>query len=79
MKPTIPDKKMVYMVGLREHGQRASFLCSAWAIARTIERDQSYLTAGGLQGPRLKLDYAFEKNLKGTDGALHSVDIRLPF
>jgi hypothetical protein len=30
-------------------------------------------------GPRLKFDYSFEKNFKGTGEALHSVDLRLPF
>jgi hypothetical protein len=72
------DKKMVYMIGFEN-------LASEYGVFRVGYRrdeqaDQTYLTLGaGLQGPRLKVDYAFEKNLKGTSEALHSVDMRLPF
>lgn len=42
--------------------------------------DQRYLTAGlGFNGPMLKLDYGVEKNLAGTGGAVHSVDLRMTF
>ena len=47
---------------------------------RDDQWQQDYLTLGAaLEGPRLKIDYSFEKNLKGTAEALHSVDLRLPF
>jgi hypothetical protein len=72
------DKKMVYMVGCEN--ELSSFGVFRVGYRRDDQLSQDYVTLGlGLQGPRLKLDYAFEKNLKGTDGALHSVDIRLPF
>lgn len=38
------------------------------------------LTGGiGFIGPRLKLNYSVAKPLKETNGAMHSVDLRLPF
>jgi hypothetical protein len=72
------DKKLSYMIGFEN-------LASEYGVFRIgYRRDdqnaQDYLTVGGgLEGPRLKIDYAFEKNLKGTSEALHSVDMRLPF
>jgi hypothetical protein len=72
------DKKMIYMIGFEN-------MATQYAIFRMGYRHddqmaQDYLTLGfGLHGPRLKLDYAFEKCLKGTSEALHSVDLRLPF
>ncbi|MGZ3722820.1 MAG: hypothetical protein ACXVA9_07830 [Bdellovibrionales bacterium] len=72
------DKKLSYMIGCEN-------LASEFGVFRVgYRRDdrlqQDYLTLGaGLEGPRLKIDYAFEKNLKGTAEALHSVDMRLPF
>lgn len=72
------DKKLVYMIGFEN-------LASQYGVFRIgyrkdTQMDQNYLTLGAaLEGPRLKIDYAFEKNLKGTSEALHSVDLRLPF
>lgn len=41
---------------------------------------QHFLTAGlGFNGPQLKIDYGFEKNLERTGGAVHSVDMRMSF
>ena len=41
---------------------------------------QHIWTAGiGFDGPRLKANYSFEKNQEGTSGALHSVDMSIPF
>ena len=73
-----PDKKMVYMVGMEN--QAGGFTIMRWGYRLDDQAGQRYLTAGvGFHGPRLKLDYSFEKNLYGTSDALHSVDIRLPF
>jgi hypothetical protein len=37
-------------------------------------------TAGlSLDGPKLKLDYALVKSVTDSSGALHSVDLRIPF
>lgn len=72
------DKKMTYMVGLES-------LMSEFFVARLGYRaddraDQRFWTAGfGFNGPRLKVDYAVEKPQEGTSGALHSVDLRIPF
>lgn len=42
--------------------------------------DQRIWTAGfGFNGPRLKVEYSFEKNEERASGALHSVDMTLPF
>lgn len=73
-----PDGRWAYMVGLES-------VTSEFFIARLGYRlddlhNQRFATAGfSFNGPRLKLDYALEKNLEGTSGALHSVDLRVPF
>ncbi len=42
--------------------------------------DRTYYTVGlGFDGPRLKLDYFYRKNQDFNQGALHGVDMRLPF
>ena len=39
----------------------------------------SFITSGlGFDGPRLKMNYSFEKNTQGNFGAMHSVDLRIP-
>lgn len=39
-----------------------------------------YITVGWtFDGPKLKIDYAFRKNVKASDEALHSVDMRISF
>jgi hypothetical protein len=41
---------------------------------------QNFATAGwGFNGPRLKLNYSFEKPLKDSNGAMHSVDLLMSF
>lgn len=73
-----PDKKMAYMVGI-ESMMNDWFLFRA-GFRRDDLRDERFYTAGlGFIGPRLKIDYAFEKNAKGAEGAVHSVDMRIPF
>lgn len=47
---------------------------------RDENRRESAWTAGlGFDGPRLKIDYTFERNLIGLGGASHSVDFRMVF
>lgn len=42
-------------------------------------RKQNYVTAGlGFNGPRLRINYSLQKNIKGTGGAVHGVDFRVP-
>jgi len=72
------DKKMVYMVGFENMATQYGIFRMGYRHDDQLAQD--YATLGfGLHGPRLKLDYAFEKNVKGTGEALHSVDMRLPF
>ncbi len=41
---------------------------------------RNFLTGGlGFDGPKLKINYSFEKPLRGTNGALHTVDFRVAF
>lgn len=60
-------------------------MTSQWLLFRVGYRreelaDARFYTAGfGFNGPRLRVDYAFEKNAKGTGGAVHSVDLSVPF
>lgn len=73
-----PDGRLTYMAGFES-------VTSEWFVARMGYRlddlaNQRFATAGfGFNGPRLKVDYAIEKNIEGTSGALHSVDLRVPF
>jgi hypothetical protein len=73
-----PNHKLVYSLGLES-------MLSEWFVFRMgFRRDEladgRFWTTGlGFNGPRLKVDYAFEKNAEGTGGAVHSVDLRVPF
>jgi len=73
-----PQGRLTYMFG-------AETITSDWFLFRLgfrldDLRNQRVATAGfGFNGPRLKVDYAIEKNIEGTSGALHSVDMRIPF
>lgn len=73
-----PDKRMAYMFGLENRTTqlfllRLGYRYDDWA-------NQRVWTAGlGFDGPRLKVDYAFEKRQERTSDALHSVDLRLVF
>ena len=73
-----PGKKMGFAIGMES-------MTSQWILFRAgFQRDELADTriwsAGfGFNGPRLKVDYAVEKNVKGTGGAVHSVDLRVPF
>ena len=73
-----PNKGMVYMLGL-ESLAGSNFIMRL-GYRYDDQELQNYMTAGlCYNGPRLKVDYSFEKNLVGTSGALHGVDIRVPF
>lgn len=73
-----PDQRLVYMAGFEN--QMSAYGIFRMGYRLDDQNDQRYLTAGiGFNGPRLKLDYTFEKNLEGTSEALHSVDMRIPF
>lgn len=73
-----PDKKMIYMVGLES--MSSEFILIRLGYKKDDENDRNVWTAGiGFNGPRLKVDYSIEKNQERSSGALHSVDLRLPF
>ncbi len=73
-----PAKKMVYMAAFES--MSGKFVVFRSGYRRDEQQDARFLTLGlGFNGPRLKFDYSFEKNLERTSGALHSVDLRLPF
>jgi hypothetical protein len=47
---------------------------------RDENRSESVFTAGlSFEGPKLKVDYAYEKNLVSPQGGSHNVDLRIPF
>lgn len=73
-----PDKKMVYQAGIESQ----SFEFTTFRLGAKWDnlRNQNFVTAGlGFDGPRLKFDYVLEKNTRGTGGAVHGVDMRIPF
>lgn len=73
-----PDHKMAYMVGVETQSHK--FFLLRMGFKRDELQDQKLWTAGlSFNGPRLKIDYSFEKSEDRASGALHSVDMRLPF
>jgi hypothetical protein len=73
-----PDHKLNYALGVES-------MTSKWLLFRAGFRrdelaDRRLWAAGlGFNGPRLRVNYAFEKNPEGTGGAAHSVDLIVPF
>ncbi len=73
-----PDKKMTYMIGIESMVNE--YMLFRMGFRREELTDQRIYTAGlGFNGPRMKIDYGIEKNTKGAEGAVHSVDMRVPF
>jgi hypothetical protein len=73
-----PDHKMVYMVGLES--KTSDLLLLRLGYRYDDLADQRVWSAGlAFDGPRLRLDYSVEKSQNSASGALHSVDLRLPF
>lgn len=73
-----PGKKLVYMAGFESLSGKFAIVRAGYR--RDEQADQRFMTLGvGFNGPRIKFDYGYEKNLEGARGALHSVDLRLPF
>lgn len=73
-----PDSKLAYMVGIETLSQE--FLLVRAGFKMDELKNENLWTAGlCFNGPRLKIDYAFEKSSDRSSGALHSVDLRLPF
>lgn len=73
-----PDGRLTYMVGLES--VTSEFFVARLGYRLDDLRNRRVWTAGfAFNGPRLKVDYAIEKPQEGTSGALHSVDLRVPF
>jgi hypothetical protein len=73
-----PDKKMQYQIG----GETE--VSKFWFVRAGFDKDEltgvKLLTAGfTFDGPRIKLDYFYRKNSDFSEGAMHGVDLRLPF
>lgn len=73
-----PDKKGIIQAGLElMSGDFGLFRIGA--EFDDIEKRNSISLGLGFNGPKLKANYAITKPLLGTGGAMHSVDLRLPF
>ena len=73
-----PDRQLAYMVGLET--RTADMVLLRFGFRHDEAGDGRVWTAGlSFDGPRLKVDYAFEKSQDAGHGALHSVDLRVPF
>lgn len=73
-----PHRQLAYMAGLETRTN--DFLLFRFGYRHDEAGDGRVYTAGlSFDGPRLKIDYAFEKNQDRGHGALHSVDLRVPF
>ena len=73
-----PDHKLNYAISLET--MTSPYVVLRVGFNRDELQDKKVWTAGfAFQGPRLKVDYAFEKNEERTSGAVHSVDLRVPF
>jgi len=73
-----PKGRLTYMTGLES--LTSEFFVIRLGYRLDDLRGIRVATGGfGFNGPRLKMDYSVEKNLEGTSGALHSVDLRVPF
>lgn len=72
------DKKWIIEAGI-ETKMPEFFVFRIGSQWNDIER-RSYITAGlGFDGPRLKIDYSFQK-MRGVEGyTMHGVDMRVPF
>ncbi|MGE0529562.1 MAG: hypothetical protein AB7P49_21115, partial [Bdellovibrionales bacterium] len=73
-----PDHKLAYMIGLESLS--TEFFIIRLGFKRDELRDEKIWSAGfGFNGPRLRVDYAVQKYQEGDAGALHTVDLRVPF
>ena len=73
-----PDKKGVIHLGLESNTN--AFTLVRLGMKWDDYAQQNFFTLGaGFDGPRLKMNYSFQKAIKGTNGALHGVDFRVSF
>lgn len=73
-----PDKKGIIQIGNEMRASEYGVFRLGFEIDDIAKRNS--ITGGfGFIGPRLRANYAIVKPLKETSGAMHSVDLRLPF
>lgn len=73
-----PDHRMIYMFGL-ESATSEFFVFRAGYKLDDMRNQRSWSGGVAFNGPRLRVDYAFQRDMNQSSGALHSVDLRLPF
>lgn len=74
------DLQCKYRFGFGIETFTSSFLAVRVGTERDDITDKTFVTAGwAFAGPRLKLDYSFKKDVRNGNGAMHSVDFRVPF
>lgn len=73
-----PDHKMAYLIGLESKWSDLMLFRIGYRYD-DLARQRVWTAGLGFDGPRLKIDYAVEKNQERIPGALHSVDLRLVF
>ncbi len=73
-----PDHKMIYMFGL-ESATSEFMVFRAGYNLDDIHNRRVWSAGFAFNGPRLRVDYSFEKAVEDSSGALHSVDLKVPF
>ena len=73
-----PGHKMAYMLGMETLSNKFFILRLGYRYD-DLANERIWTGGLGFNGPRLKLNYAVEKNQSGTSGALHNIDIQMPF
>lgn len=73
-----PDKKGIIQAGSEIKIGAFALFRFGYQIDDIAKRNSGTLGLG-FNGPRLKANYSFVKAMKDSDGAMHSVDMRLPF
>lgn len=72
------DKKGIIQAGSEMKVAPFALLRFGVEVDDIVKRNTGTLGIGFL-GPRLRANYSFSKPFEGTNGAMHSVDMRLPF
>ncbi len=73
-----PDSKMDLQLGFETRPK--PFFVTRVGVEKEGATDRDLVTFGlGFDGPRLKFDYSYRKNTDYSGGAMHGVDMRMPF
>lgn len=73
-----PEKKWIMQLGGESRVSDFGLVRFGYELDDIQKRNTA--TFGiGFNGPRLRANYSISKPLRGTDGAMHSVDMRIPF